>query len=234
MYSNASPLRTDGPLKDFNGYNLDYGAYDGGARASNNPIDYAGTRLDIQGGNQANIFTNYAPRQAQLEVLGNPSAPSPFTDCIAISLDNSNIAGVTGTTASDASSRAVTTGVEYCIRLDEIGWDRHSPIRVAGWIANGGHSYVSNQILGGIPAGAGNVGESRAVDFNSVTGTQFLTLNVTPCAADYNADGSIDFFDYLDFVNAFSSNDSRADFNHDLGVDFFDYLDFVDAFSRGC
>ncbi len=54
------------------------------------------------------------------------------------------------------------------------------------------------------------------------------------CAADFNNDGSVDFFDYLDFVDAFSANDPSADFNGDSSIDFFDYLDFVDAFSIGC
>lgn len=52
--------------------------------------------------------------------------------------------------------------------------------------------------------------------------------------ADFNVDGSIDFFDYLDFVAAFSNDDPAADFNVDGSIDFFDYLDFVAAFSQGC
>ncbi len=54
------------------------------------------------------------------------------------------------------------------------------------------------------------------------------------CLADFNADQALDFFDYLDFVGAFSSSLLHADFNHDSTIDFFDYLDFVDAFSGGC
>ncbi len=54
------------------------------------------------------------------------------------------------------------------------------------------------------------------------------------CPADFNQDATVDFFDYLDFVDAFSSNLPSADFNNDSIVDFFDYLDFVDAFSIGC
>ncbi len=54
------------------------------------------------------------------------------------------------------------------------------------------------------------------------------------CAADFNCDGTVDFFDYLDFVDAFSSGAASADFNSDGVIDFFDYLDFVDAFSIGC
>ncbi len=54
------------------------------------------------------------------------------------------------------------------------------------------------------------------------------------CAADFNGDGEVNFFDYLDFVDAYSAGDSGADFNGDTEIDFFDYLDFVDAFSAGC
>ncbi len=57
---------------------------------------------------------------------------------------------------------------------------------------------------------------------------------VITCRADFNGDDGVDFFDYLDFVDAFSSNDSLADFNGDGSIDFFDYLDFVDRFSIGC
>ena len=55
-----------------------------------------------------------------------------------------------------------------------------------------------------------------------------------PCPSDFNNDGAVDFFDYLDFVQAFASNDPTADFNNDTVIDFFDYLDFVAAFSSGC
>jgi hypothetical protein len=54
------------------------------------------------------------------------------------------------------------------------------------------------------------------------------------CTADFNQDHVVDFFDYLDFVNAFSAMDVSADFNNDGTIDFFDYLDFVDAFAQGC
>ena len=54
------------------------------------------------------------------------------------------------------------------------------------------------------------------------------------CAGDFNADGMIDFFDYLDYVSAFSSSAAGADINQDGTIDFFDYLDFVSEFSSGC
>lgn len=54
------------------------------------------------------------------------------------------------------------------------------------------------------------------------------------CAADFNGDSTLDFFDYLDLVAAFADGIPAADFNHDNITDFFDYLDFVQAFSDGC
>ncbi len=54
------------------------------------------------------------------------------------------------------------------------------------------------------------------------------------CPADFNLDRIVDFFDYLDFVSAFSTSLPASDVNDDSVVDFFDYLDFVAAFSLGC
>jgi len=54
------------------------------------------------------------------------------------------------------------------------------------------------------------------------------------CAADYNGDGFVDFFDYADFSEDFETGDLRADFNGDGFIDFFDYADFSQAFEGGC
>jgi hypothetical protein len=61
----------------------------------------------------------------------------------------------------------------------------------------------------------------------------FMLVPVT-CRADFNRDGTLDFFDYLDFIDDFSNARTTSDFNLDGTLDFFDYLDFVDAFSVGC
>jgi hypothetical protein len=66
-------------------------------------------------------------------------------------------------------------------------------------------------------------------------GSALLKNDIDPtCAGDYNQDGVVDFFDYLDFVAAFDAEDAAADFNNDGVVDFFDYLDFVAALEEGC
>jgi uncharacterized membrane protein len=61
----------------------------------------------------------------------------------------------------------------------------------------------------------------------------FSTL-IDPCFGDMNCDGVADFFDYLDFVNAYNDEDLAGDLNGDNVIDFFDYLDFVGELTAGC
>jgi hypothetical protein len=60
----------------------------------------------------------------------------------------------------------------------------------------------------------------------------------TRCPADFNMDGFLDFFDYLDYVECYEGGScppSRtADINADGFLDFFDYDDFVALFEAGC
>ena len=81
-------------------------------------------------------------------------------------------------------------------------------------------------------------GAPRTMVYSGPMGAELAVGNIevtrNGCGADFNGDGAVDFFDYLDFVDAFSSGVVAADFNDDGSVDFFDYLDFVDSFSIGC
>ncbi len=58
------------------------------------------------------------------------------------------------------------------------------------------------------------------------------------CAADFDGDGTVDFFDYDAFVQCFEGGvcppGMTADFDGDGTVDFFDYDAFVVAFEAGC
>jgi hypothetical protein len=54
------------------------------------------------------------------------------------------------------------------------------------------------------------------------------------CYADYNADGVLDLFDFLAFVNAFNAGDPGADCTGEGVGDLFDFLCFVNAFNAGC
>ena len=57
----------------------------------------------------------------------------------------------------------------------------------------------------------------------------------TPCPADTNNDGVINYFDVSSFIGFFMTDDARADFSgHDGVLDFFDVSDFLDAYDAGC
>ena len=67
------------------------------------------------------------------------------------------------------------------------------------------------------------------------------TLSVHPnlrvrasCPADFNADGSLDFFDVTEFIQAFNDQDASADLNDDGLFDFFDVSAFLVAYGEGC
>ncbi|MEK6700700.1 MAG: hypothetical protein AABZ53_00410 [Planctomycetota bacterium] len=58
------------------------------------------------------------------------------------------------------------------------------------------------------------------------------------CPADFDADGTVDFFDYDAFVTCFEGgacpDGKSADFDADGTIDFFDYDAFVVTFEAGC
>jgi hypothetical protein len=77
---------------------------------------------------------------------------------------------------------------------------------------------------------------AKAVHANTFGNGGDVVLLRTPsrCRADFNSNGTVDLFDYLDFVQAFANEESAADFNGNGTIDFFDYLDFAEEFAAGC
>jgi hypothetical protein len=87
------------------------------------------------------------------------------------------------------------------------------------------------------PVHAGEIYWLRVAGYSGAVGA--FDLNVRyDCAADFNQDGFVDFFDYDDFVACYEGTTcpagTTADVNHDGFVDFFDYDDFVAIFEAGC
>ncbi|GJM19650.1 MAG: hypothetical protein DHS20C14_18630 [Phycisphaeraceae bacterium] len=253
-FTDAAVLRTDGPLFDlFSGSILDYGAFFGGALEDGvgTPVamplelmDFSGPQIDIQDGTFASLFTQYAPRTAQLD----PN--NPVAGLLQTAINNSNTAGVTDSNATGACE--VCTGIEICIDLNEAGWDQSSDILLAGFVNAGGFDFVSNQVIGGLPddgpgVPASNLGDPAFVDFSTIAGDQFInitallnsggiTCDAGGCTfADCDANDALNVDDIDCFVTAFLGGDldhADCDGNGVLNVDDIDC--FVTSFLGGC
>jgi Abnormal spindle-like microcephaly-assoc'd, ASPM-SPD-2-Hydin/Protein of unknown function (DUF1573)/Secretion system C-terminal sorting domain len=134
-----------------------------------------------------------------------------------LAADNSNTAGVTGSTVGNPG--AVTKGFELSIPITAIapGYSSATPLRVTAFIVNGNFDFLSNQVLGGIGTGlpnsnVGNIGSPSGKSFaDGFAGTQFFTVqrgDVTVAAADdkdlkgefrnVSVDGLLNAYDYID------------------------------------
>ena len=101
-----------------------------------------------------------------------------LTSGIDVGYDNSNTAGIVGGTgaADQGAALAVETGLELGISLADLG-SPTSPIKVMVLQNNQGHDFLSNQTLGGLPAGTDNLGaDPSLLDFNNFAGNQFFAV----------------------------------------------------------
>lgn len=70
---------------------------------------------------------------------------------------------------------------------------------------------------------------------NGHTSALFMySIGDSPCPADLNADGALNFFDISVFLVALTTDDPVADFNGDGDLNFFDVSLFLGAFNAGC
>ena len=88
--------------------------------------------------------------------------------------------------APDSDPALVSTGFELAIPLAEIGYTG-GLLRLAGFINGGAHDFLANQVIGGLPAGTGNLGGDgmgnftgtvSGIDFNTIAGDQYVTLKI--------------------------------------------------------
>lgn len=88
-----------------------------------------------------------------------------------VAIDNSNVAGILGGTAAADQDAAleVASGIELSIDLDDIG-NPTGPFRISAMINGSNHDFLSNQFLGGLPPGTGNLGGDGAGNFTGSLG----------------------------------------------------------------
>lgn len=149
--------------------------------------NFGGDRFDIDyaviGGGLGNFMTGG-------DVFGGATTGSnaaALANGIGVAFDNSNLAGILGGTgpADPTAAQAVTTGIELAIPLAAIG-NPIGALKVSAMVNGSNHDYLSNQFLGGLPAGTGNLGGDgtgvftgslSGVNLNNFAGNQYFTID---------------------------------------------------------
>ncbi len=184
-------LRGDNPDVDFNGLNRM------GNDGSGNGLNFddgffADHYITITngdtGGGTYQAFANYAQvltgGGGSGQFLGGAShSPAQIVggNGIVISMLNLNTLGVGPFgNPNDSPPDSVLTGAEISIPLSVLGLSGASPVRVTAFINGGGHDFASNQWLGSLPGGFGNLGEPRNIDLKNVDGNQYFTVLPEP------------------------------------------------------
>lgn len=159
----------NGNSSGVNRFDLDYAVVGGGA----NDFDTYG-----------NVFGGL------LEGATTTPAGANLGYSFGIGFNDSNTAGVTsGTGAADSlAAAAVTTGIELGIPLAALGNPAPGDsIRISAMVNGSNHDYLSNQLLGGLPAGQGNLGGDGnggftgtlgGINLNNNPGDQYFTVVV--------------------------------------------------------
>lgn len=106
-----------------------------------------------------------------------------------IGFDNRNAAGVdSGMTAADqAAARAVTSGFEVGIPLSALGNPAAGEeIRIIALVASGDGTFISNQVLPGLPTPGDNIGNSQAANLQTlgVTSASFTVLGSSATSSE--------------------------------------------------
>ena len=122
--------------------------------------------------------------------------------------------------------------MEFSIALADIGNPAPgTTVKVTAMVNNSNYNFLSNQLLGGLPAPHGNLGGDgtggfigvlSGVDLSAIAGDQFFSITVpestSPC--DLNGDGAVDAADAgILFGDWGNSPNSIADKNGDGVVD---------------
>lgn len=151
------------------------------------PAAYEVDIVDRAGGGSASVNGNFGAATTGVGSLvqsgsvlvgsgGNNTTPF-LTQSLDFAINNLNTAGVLGGTgpANQAAALAVTTGIEFSVALADIGNPTSlGAIKIAAMYNNSNHDFLSNQTLGGLPAGTGNLGGDGSGNFTgSLSGVNF-------------------------------------------------------------
>ncbi|MCP4250741.1 MAG: hypothetical protein GY778_27200 [bacterium] len=153
-----------------------------------------------------------------------------------VAIDNSNLAGVTDSSAADAGT--AVTGFEMEIPSGDLDIDPpDGRIRMMAMLVRN-TGYVGNQFLPGLGFGTPELG-FVPVDLNAIDNEQFVAMVIAPQPGDWNSDGAVDLVDYARLATcitgplggAFGPGCNVFDFDIDVDIDLEDAAFFMQQFS---
>ena len=179
--------------------------------------------------------------------FGNSQLPanSGNTNCMQVAFNDSNVFGVTSTSATPAQAASASTGVEYDIPFADLGLTALPPGTGGGdvkimTVVTGRNGFLSNQFLPPLGVGnAANLGNASLVDLTTFPGDQFLTYTLVPSCGnipeDIDGSGAFDIVvdtDALVGVLLGTNSDpcpvQKANVNGDPNTDGLDIQAYVD------
>ncbi len=128
--------------------------------------NFGGFRFDIDYAVVGGGLGNFVDADDVFGGSTTGSNAAALANGIGVAFNNSNLAGITGGTgaADPVAAQAVSTGIELAIPLAAIG-SPAGAIKISAMINGSNHDYLSNQFLGGLPAGTANLGGDGAGAF---------------------------------------------------------------------
>jgi len=156
----------------------------------------------------------------------------------------------------------VITGIEIAIPLADLGNpDMSTGVKITAFVNGQFHDFVSNQMIGGLPALTNNQGEPRNIDLSTLGGDQFavatgggdngcpadLTGSIDPNSPDFGVpDGIVDANDFFFYLGLFGAGDPAADLTGSIDpnnpafgvpdgiIDANDFFFYLGLFADGC
>ena len=162
------------------GFEADFHLF-GRAGGGNFEVDF----VDRLGGTSSSVLssTGSAALSGDFGTAAGSASGAANASPVEFALDNSNNAGVTAGTgaANAADALAVTTGAEFSIALSDLGANPGDTISIVAAYSNGDYNFFSNQFLGGLAAGTGNLGaDGNGNFFGDASGTALDLSGVNP------------------------------------------------------
>jgi hypothetical protein len=110
----------------------------------------------------------------------------------------------------------------------------------AAWMGSNGFGETDDSYISSVGCGIASPQTFTAIGFPGIAilmniyGEEGHSCSGGGCYPDCDESGTLDFFDFLCFQNAFSAGDPYADCDDSGTLDFFDFLCFQNEFAAGC